>query len=219
MAFNIPFLSVPDRPISQISQEHIPIADITEDLVIYKNGGCSIALESTSLNFSLLSEREQEAVIASYAAWLNSLTFPIQIVVRSQKKDITNYLNYLNQLSNKIKNQKLISVMSSYKKFISETIKKKNVLGKTFYIILPFSPLELGIAKSFASVTKGSKTLPFPKSYVIKKSKIMLYPRRDHLIRQADRLGIRMRQLSTNELIKLYYDIYNPEVIQGRVRI
>lgn len=208
---NIPYLNLPDRPLTAPSQKHLPVADITDDIVLYKDGGAAIVMESTSLNFGLLSEKEQQAVIAAYAALLNSLSFPIQIVVRSKRKDIGKYMKYLDEAQQDIQNEKLRSIMDSYKNFISETIKKKNVLGKKFYIVLPFSPLELGVTKSFLTQTRGSKPLPYPKSYVIKKAKVSLYPKRDHFIRQAGRLGLQLNQLSTAELTQLFYEIYNPE--------
>lgn len=207
----IPFLTIPDKPIVASSQKHLPIADITDDIVLYKDGGAAIVLESTSLNFGLLSEKEQQAVIAAYAALLNSLSFPIQIVVRSQRKDISSYMKYLDDAAKRIKNPKLAQIMQDYQAFVSETTKKKNVLGKRFFIVIPFSPLELGVTKSILAITKRGGPLPFPKPYVIKKAKISLYPRRDHLIRQAGRLGIKLRQLSTQELVSLFYSVYNPE--------
>ncbi|MBU0572649.1 hypothetical protein KKH23_03060 [Patescibacteria group bacterium] len=207
----IPFISIPDKPISAISQKHLPIADIVDDLVLYKDGGAAIILETTSLNFGLLSEKEQQAVIAAYAALLNSLSFAIQIVIRSQRKDISSYMKYLDEASNKIQNPKLIEIMTGYKNFVSETIKKKNVLGKRFFIVIPFSALELGVTKSVLSIAKKGP-LPYPKTYAIKKAKVSLYPKRDHLIRQAGRLSIKLKQLSTAELIELFYDIYNPEM-------
>ncbi|RLC30602.1 hypothetical protein DRH13_04120 [Candidatus Woesebacteria bacterium] len=207
----IPFLNIPDKPISAPSQKHLPIADIVDDLVMYKDGGAAIIMETTSLNFGLLSEKEKQAVIAAYAALLNSLSFAIQIIIRSQRKDISNYMEYLDEASNKIQNPKLAGIMTDYKSFVSETIKKKNVLGKRFFIIIPFSSLELGITKSALSIAKKG-LLPYPKSYAIKKAKVTLYPKRDHLIRQAGRLSIKLKQLSTSELIELFYDVYNPEM-------
>jgi hypothetical protein len=207
----IPFISIPDKPISAPTQKHLPIADIVDDLVMYKDGGAAIILETTSLNFGLLSEKEQQAVIAAYAALLNSLSFAIQIVVRSQRKDISSYMNYLDEASSKIQNPKLVEIMTGYKNFVAETIKKKNVLGKRFFIVLPFSSLELGVTKSALSLAKKGP-LPYPKAYAIKKAKVSLYPKRDHLIRQAGRLSIKLKQLSTSELIELFYDIYNPKM-------
>jgi len=209
----IPFLSTPDKPLTQSTQALVPLADIVDDLVVYKNGGAAVVLESTSLNFGLLSEREQESVIASYAGLLNSLNFSIQILVSSQKKDISQYMNFLEDAESKIQNPKLLAIMRDYREFIDDAIKKKNVLSKRFFIAIPFSPLELGVAKSFSQNFKpGANTLPYPKSYVIRKAKIALYPKRDHFLRQAGRLAIKVRQLGNEDLISLFYSIYNPEI-------
>lgn len=209
----IPYLSVPDKPITATTQSLLPLVDIVDGLVIYNNGGASQIMETTSLNFGLLSEREQEAVIASYAGMLNSFNFPVQIVVRSQKKDISRYLDYLNEAENKVKIEKLRLIMGDYKAFVQEAIKKKNVLSKKFYIVVPFTPFELGLAKSMAVSFNPNKkqALPFPKSYVVRKAKISLYPKRDHIIRQAGRLQIKVKALSDDDLVKLFYDIFNPE--------
>lgn len=214
MKFKIPYISTPDKPIESSTQDFVPIADITDNIVVYKNGSASLIMESTSLNFGLLSEKEQRAVIAAYAGLLNSFTFPVQIVVRSQKKDISNYMNFLSVAQQRIQNEKLADLMSDYKSFIVEAIKKKNVLSKKFYIAIPFSQYELGVAKSFAAEFNPSKNkgpIPFTKEYVLKKAKVSLIPKRDHLVRQAGRLGIKLRQLNNEELIRLFYNIYNPE--------
>lgn len=205
------YFSVPDKPIVATTQSHLPIADITNDIVIYKDGGAALVMESTSLNFGLLSEKEQSAVIAAYAAMINSLSFSIQIVIRTQRKDISSYIRFLDEEAGKITHPLLSKLMHEYKGFILESVKKKNVLGKRFYVVLYLSPLELGIGKSVAAITRGGGPLPYPKTYVIKKAKVILYPRRDHLSRQGGRLGLKFKQLTTSELIDLYYTIYNPE--------
>ena len=210
----IPFISTPDRALSATTQNITPVAEIVDGIVLYKTGGAALIMESTSLNFGLLSDKEQQAVIASYAGILNSFNFPVQIVVRTQKKDITSYLDFIDKAQEKIKNQQLIAIMQDYKSFIQEAIQKKNVLSKKFYIVIPFTQYELGIAKSMASSFKPSKKdapLPYPRSYVIRKAKISLFPKRDHLIRQAGRLQIKFKQLDSNELIELFYNVFNPE--------
>lgn len=213
----IPFLSTPDRPLTATTQDLLPVADIVDGIVVFKNGGASLIMETTSLNFGLMSENEQEAVISSFAGLLNSFNFPVQIVVRSQKKDVSKYMVFLTTAKQKIKNAKLVSIMDDYQKFITEAIKKKNVLSKKFYIVIPFTPYELGVAKSTKTAITGlsfkgkSAVLPYPKSYVIRKAKIALYPKREHLIRQAGRMNIRLQQLSTEDLLKLLYNTYNPE--------
>lgn len=207
---NIPIFGIPDVPLEEASQRAVPVADITDDIVIFTDGAACVVLESTSLNFGLLSEKEQEAVIAAYAALLNSFTFSVQILVRSQLKDISSYLNYLGQAQAKIVNPKLAVLMENYKNFISETIKRKNVLSKKFYVIIPFAALELGVAKSFMSLTKKKGPLPFTKSEVLKKARTVLLPKRDHLVRQSGRLGLKLTQVPTDRLVELFYDVFNP---------
>jgi hypothetical protein len=148
-------------------------------------------------------------VVAAYAALINSLSFAIQITVRTQRKDISGYLNFFDEQSAKNTNPKLTAITANYKSFITESIKKKTVLGKRFFISIPFSPLELGVTKSAQSVLKRG-ALPFPKDYVVKKAKITLYPKRDHIIRQAGRLGLKLKQLVTADLIDLFWAINNP---------
>lgn len=214
----IPLLSLPDNPFKVASQELVPVIDITDGIAFYKNGGAAIIMESTSLNFGLLSEIEQEAVISSYAGLLNSLSFPIQIIVSSQKKDISNYMKYLEEQQKKITNEKLAHIMNDYKNFVNESIKKRNILSKKFYITIPFFPYELGLANSFSlsmfspNQKKDIPLIPYPKAYVVRKVKISLYPKRDHLIRQAGRLAIKLKQLNDEELLKLFYNVYNPEI-------
>lgn len=210
MVPKLPLFSIPDKPMSSTTQDFLPIADVVDDLLVFKDGGAALILESTSLNFGLLSEREQEAVIYTYAGLINSLSFSLQIFVRTLKKDISSYIIYLDTAYQKITNPKLKNLMLSYKEFIAETIKKKNVLGKRFFVVIPFSSLELGVAKSFRATTTRSGPLPFSREYVLKKAKIVLYPRRDHVVRQGNRLGLKMKQLNNQEITDLLYEIYNP---------
>ena len=206
----LPFLSTPDKPLYDTTQDRIPIADIIHDIVLFKDGSAALIIESTSLNFGLLNEVEQEAVIASYAGLLNSFNFPVQIMVRSQRKDIGNYIRFLDESKKNIKNAKLMVLINDYQRFIVESVKKKNVLSKSFYLVIPFSKVELGLAKSAMSFGSKNMFVPFPKSYVLKKARVSLYPKRDHLIRQARRLGVELHQLTTPQLVELFYHIYNP---------
>lgn len=199
-------------PIRASTQEHLDIEDIREDLVILKDGSCCLILSVSAVNFGLLSEKEQEATIFAYAGLLNSLTFPIQILVRSQKKDVSSYLRLLQAQEEKQKNPKVKTQIAKYRAFIEATVKENNVLDKKFYIVIPFSTLELGV-KGAAPSLVGKKTLPYPIDYILDKAKNSLYPKRDHLIRQLNRLGLKTHQLTTAQLIDLFYRIYNPDSV------
>lgn len=212
----LPKLQIPNkppeiRPISGTTQQHLLIADIVDDLVLTKEGGAAIVLKTTALNFFLLSGKEQEAIIYAYSSILNSLSFPVQIVVRSQKKDVSNYIEYLSEEENKQTDPQLKQLMSRYREFVGNVVKKRNVLEKEFLIVLPFSPFELGLsAKSILKLFSKNTSLPYSKDYVIKKAKTVLYPKRDHLMRQSGRIGVKMQQLKTEELAKLFHGIYHP---------
>lgn len=204
-------------PIQSTTQKHIFIADIIDDLVLTKEGGASLVVRASALNFSLLSEREQEAIIYAYSAFLNSLSFPIQILVHSQKKDVTKYLNYLKEEELKQTNPLLRNLIASYQTFVAQIVKKRNVLEKEFFIVVPFSPYELGLSatSAFNQLFNRKRSVPFDKEYVLKKAKLALYPKRDHLIRQSGRLGLKLEQLNNEALARLFFGIYKEQEIQA----
>jgi len=206
------------------TQEHLPIEDIKEDIILLRDGSCAMVLQTSSVNFDLLSEKEQEAMIYAYAAILNSLTFPIQLLVRSSLKDVSNYLNRLKRQEVKINDPLLGKLIVSYRQFVEEMVKKNNVLAKSFYIIVPFYAVELGIGATakanFPSpisflTKKTDKGLPADKEEILDKAKVALLPKKDHLIRLFSRLGLTIKQLTTKELIRLLYRIYNQESVLG----
>ena len=127
------------------TQEHLPIEDVVDGIVLMKDGSCSSVLRISSVNFDLLSESEQSALVFAYGGILNSLTFPIQIIIQSQAKDVSYYLKNLQNMEDKQINPQLKERIGKYKKFIEETVKKNDVLSKSFYIAVNFSALELGI--------------------------------------------------------------------------
>lgn len=195
-------------PIRASTQDHLDIEEIKDNLVILKDGSCCLVCQTTAVNFDLLSENEQDATIFAYASLLNSLSFPIQIIVRSQHKDVSNYLNLLARQERKVVGEKLKKQIRSYWSFVEKTVREKQVLDKKFYIVIPFSSLEMGLG---SVVPKTKKGLPFPIELIIEKAKTSLFPKRDHLIRQFSRIGLTLRPLQTPELIKIFYNIYNPE--------
>lgn len=197
------------------TQEHLPVEDIQGNLVILKDGSCAMVISVSSVNFDLLSEGEQEATIYAYGALLNSLTFPIQLLIRSQKKDISSYLDLLEKQEIKKASSPLLkNLINSYRKFVAEMVKKNNVLDKKFYVVIPFSALELGVASSLTSLIKPGRSLPFPKEHILQKAQISLTPKRDHLLKLFSRLGLTARQLENKELIRLFYEIYNSESLK-----
>lgn len=199
-------------PIRGTTQEFTEIADIRDDLILLNDGSCCLIVETTATNFGLLSEKEQEAMIFAYAGLLNSLTFPLQIVIRSRRKDISSYLKLLDVAREKQQKEELKQEINRYKDFITKTVGANNVLDKKFYLVIPFSAMELGV-KSAAGALARKKGLPFSKDYILERAKTALLPKRDHLVRLINRLGLKGQQLSNQKLIELFHNIYNPEII------
>lgn len=188
------------------TQEHLDIEDILEDLVILKSGWISMVLSTSSVNFDLLSETEQDATIYAYAAFLNSLTFPLQVLIRSKKADISSYFQHLEDAEASQSNPDIKMQIKKYKEFISSIVSQKTVLDKEFYLIINFSPLEMG----FKGLAKANIANSKNKTQLLSGAKASLAPKRDHITKQMGRIGLNVKQLTTQELIELFYDIYNP---------
>lgn len=209
---NLPKTFDPTKiPIRASTQEHLDIEDIQDGIVILRDGSCCLVIATTAINFGLLSEKEQEATIYAYAGLLNSLTFSIQVVLRSQRKDISGYVKLVKRAEEKETKKEIKIQIEKYRQFIEETVAKNEVLDKKFYIVIPMSALELGVKQALTSAF-AIKKLPFDKDYILQKAKTNLYPKRDHILRQVARLGLKGKQLNTQELIQLFFNIYNPEV-------
>ncbi len=199
------------QPIKASTQEHLDIYTIKDHLVYLKDGSAALVLQTTAINFNLLSEEEQDATIYAYAALHNSLSFPIQILIRSQRKNITDYLDRLDQRIQTTSSQKIKESIINYRQFVKSLVKENQVLEKKFYVVIPFSTLKLGLtAKSFNPFAKSPQKPPFDLDHITQKASVTLYPRRDHLIRQFARLGLSVKQLTTTELTNLFHHAYNP---------
>lgn len=192
------------------TQEHLDIYTIKDHMVFLKDGSVALVIRTTAINFNLLSEEEQDATIYAYAGLLNSLSFPIQILIRSQRKNISDYLDLLDSRIQATPSQKVKEQLLTYRQFVKSLVKENRVLEKKFYVVVPFSAIELGITSTtFNPFAKAPQKPPFELDYIADKAAMSLYPRRDHLIRQFSRIGVKAQQMSTPELVSLFYGIYN----------
>ncbi len=194
-------------PVKATTQQFVEIEAVDEDVLLMSDKRCCCIIEATGVNFQLLSVEEQQSIIYSYSQLLNSLSFPIQIVVLSKKTDIATYLNYLSSLSPNLTNPKLILQLESYRDFIKTTIKQNTIIEKNFYVVIPFSPLEMGTA----ALKKTDS------SYVFARAKASLYPKRDHIIKQLTKTGLGGVALREQEIVEVFYNLFNPSTIGRRM--
>jgi hypothetical protein len=204
--------------IHSTTQKFLDIYDVANDLLLMKEGAVSLVLTVSAINFGLLAEEEQDAVIYSYAGLLNSLNYPIEIVIRSQTKDVTNYLNLLVAQEESAVSETKKKQIGAYRAFVSNLVHERNVLDKKFYVVIPASALEMGLLPP-STVIPGVKSIDIStveRSVIMEKARNILEPKRDHLVNQFSRIGLYARQLTSQEIIQLFYLSYNPEAAEGQ---
>jgi len=188
------------------TQKFTEIVDFVDTLVLFEGGNAAMIIEITASNFALLSQREQETRIFSYASLLNSLSFPVQILIRNKRIDITSYLKELDEIEKNSKSPQLRAHVKLYRTFVHEMVTVNVVLNKSFYIVLPYTSLEAGVTGAAAQTTqkKGSQLDIFAD-----KAKKSLQTKADSVLGQLQKFAMAARILEKEDLIKLFYDIYN----------
>lgn len=212
-------MSTPEKQNQQgvSSQKYLEISEIRDNVVVMKNGSLRAVLMVSSINFALKSIDEQDAIIYRYQSFLNSLDFSIQIVVNSRQLNIDTYLDVLREEEKKQTNDLLRMQISSYIEYINGLVKMANIVTKTFYIVVPFSLVESkggSIKSKISSVTNASQIMASRESF--EKYRDQLFQRVDHVVENLSGAGLRMTMLNTQELIELYYTVYNPESVEKK---
>lgn len=201
------------------TQAHIDVEEIKDGAVILKNGSLRAVLLVSSINFDLKSSEEQEIIIQQYQNFLNSLDFPVQILVSSRKMNITPYLEYLEGMEKKQTNEILRFQTSEYRNFIKSLVDISNIMSKSFYVIVPFSPVESQEGGFFQKIS----ALFSPKQGILRKRewfetyKNQLWQRVDYVANALGGTGVRVTQLKTDELIELLYNSYNPNIFTNAI--
>ena len=197
------------------TQDHLEIKDIVDDLVITKSGTVAMVIQTSAINFDLLAEYEQDSKIFAFAGLLNSLNFHIQILIRTRRIDISNYVDYLKNQEKADMTPGLKKQLNIYTQFIQRLIIENDVLDKNFFLVIPYSPggsmPTANILKSKKSKQEIEQNMQMKQSQLLEKAKIFLFPKRDHILNQLNRMGLERKQLTTKKLITEFYTIYNPE--------
>lgn len=193
--------------INATSQQIIEIDKIKEGVVILKNKALRGILMVSSTNFALKSEEEQNAIIFQFQNFLNSLDFPIEMVVQSKKLNITGYLDKLKELGAKEQNELLKVQIAEYQKFIRELIKGGAIMSKQFFVIVPFTLMEL---PRLTAEKKSLKALSLTEEK-FQRAKSQLWQRMEFVALGLRRCGLQSIPLNTSELIELFWSLYHPE--------
>ena len=208
--------TAPSNPAS--TQNSLEIAEIREGMVIMHDGSFRAVVACKSINFDLMSAREREGVEYSYQSFLNALTFPIQILVRSQRVDIEPYLNKLSDILRDQDNMLLSDLMEDYINFIDNLSRSANIMDKSFFIVVPYYPQgDLDTVKKQAKGFFG-RIFSKPSAKISKIDRETWEKALEEMKKRVDgitgglfQIGIKSVQLNTKELGELYYNAYNPD--------
>ena len=213
---NTPSKPTPKNPNS--TQSTLQLSEVRDGMVIMIDGSYRAVVACKSINFDLMSDREREGVEYSYQNFLNSLNFPVQILVRSQRVDIGPYIEKLVATRRSQDNMLLGVLMDDYIGFIDALSQEANIMEKSFYVVVPFFPK--GDAANFVEQGKGffGKLFAKPQNTVThidaatyQKAKDEIKNRVDSVVAGLFQLGVQSAQLDTKSLGELYYNYYNPD--------
>jgi hypothetical protein len=210
-------------PKDNSTQRYLPFSEIRENIMIMKDGSSRMVLRVHAMNFNLKSIEEQDAILISYQRFLNSLSFPIQIVVRSVKVDIEAYINRLKNLALKQSNALLQEQTYKYVDFLTNLVDLAQIMKKEFYIIVPFDMENndsvrktgmFGIFSSFWNALRQEESAADIRMNRIRTDKLKKanLERAGMLKMSLESIGLKAEILEKEDLIKLIYNYYNPRL-------
>jgi len=200
------------------TQAMLKFSEIRDNLMVMNDGSFRAIVRCQSINFDLMSTAEKEGIELSYQNFLNSLTFPIQIVIRSKKVDVEPYLQQMVALRQQEDNMLLGVLMEDYINFIDRISQEVNIMTKDFYVVVPYNP-----AGELSGILKQSKSFFFqlfapPTQNVTKidantyeKAKVEISNRVESVMAGLFQIGIRCGQMNTKDLGEMMYNFYNPD--------
>jgi hypothetical protein len=202
------------------TQNTLQIAEIRDGIVIMNDGTYRAVLMCKSINFDLMSTQEREGVEYAYQGFLNSLYYPIQIFVRSQRVDLRPYLEKMQKIKSEHDNMLLALLMEDYIAYMAALSDQVNIMDKKFYVVVPFIP-----TVDAQAIVQGSKnffsglnsTFNQKDSHVtinegeLQKAKDELKNRVQSVMQGLMQCSVQSVPLDTQELIELFYDFYNPD--------
>ena len=204
------------------TQSFLEVSEIKEDVIVTRDGGLRAVIAVSSTNFVLKSQDEQKAIISRYQGFLNSLDFPIQILMQSRHLHIHGYLEKLQSLQRQQTNELLRMQTEEYIAYVEKLLEFGNIMNKTFYVIVPFFSGVVTKSGMFGKlknmIVPGQKIIASNKKFTEESQQ--LHERVGRVEAEFSSLGLRTMKLKTSELVELLFNSYNISTAQqGRVDI
>jgi hypothetical protein len=213
----------------------INISQIINGVIVLKSGGLRRIVMVSGINFALKSEQEQNIILGGYQGFLNSLDFPIQILIHSRKVNIENYIRQLDSKIEKETNPLLQTQLREYQSFVSEFVKVNDIMIKNFFVIVPYETISSSLSQTVEPLNSLTSLLPFgkkspasnkkPKDAAseenqideeFKKNVFQLDQRANKIVDGLQSIGLNCAVLDTQEITELLYNFYNPETVEQK---
>lgn len=194
------------KPITESVQKYIPIKEIKEGTVILPDGSLRAVVGVSAMNFGLKSEPEKNSIIFAYQAFLNSLEFPIQILALSRKIDLSGYLEQVEGVASAETNPFIKLQIQEYRAFISALVESSSIMDKQFFVVVPYYP----------GVLQQSKKSSAEESKGFEQEKTNLLRRVETVAQGLTATGVKCTILNTEQLLELYYSVYNPDTSRNQ---
>ena len=202
------------------TQQFVDIEEIKDGIVHLKGGALRATIMVAGVNFELKSEEEQDIITAGYQDFLNSLDFPLQIVIHSRKLSIDKYLKSVQDRREQEPSELLRNQIDEYIEFVKSFVKENEIMTKTFFVVVPYegggaASVKKGILGFFGGNKK--KNAKKEKEEGLEQQLTQLRQRIDQVLGGLERIGLRAVVLNDDELTELYYNLYNPETVEKKI--
>lgn len=201
------------------TQEFVPIEDVRDGIVILKSGGMRGILMASSINFSLKSEEERQAILLQFQDFLNSLDFSVQIIVQSRRLDIRPYIALLESRRKEQVNDLMKIQIEQYIQFIRSFTESTSIMTKNFFIVVPYDAAIISSKGGLMSSLGGKSESKEAQEQSFDENKNQLEQRLGVVEQGLVRCGIRVAKLGTDEVVELFYKIFNPGETEKPIKV
>lgn len=207
---------------AKATQEFVPIKEVRDGIVVLKDGGLRALVLANSTNLSLKSAEEQRATIIQFQSFLNTLDFSVQISIQSRRLDIRPYLLLLENRM-KVQNEPLLKLQTKeYMEFIRNFTETVSIMTKSFFVVVPYTQTSLradkGILKGFFS-KKSTKEEKMEEQLDFEEKRSQLEQRVSVIQQGLNRCGIKSAQLGSEEVVEVFYKVFNPGELEGKIEL
>jgi hypothetical protein len=199
---------------AQPSQDFVPIEQVRDGILVLKDGSVRTILMASSINIVLKSEDEQVAIVHQFQSFLNSLDFSVQIFIQSRELDIRPYLALLEQRLNEQQSELMRIQVREYVDFVKNFVQGSSIMTKGFYIVVPYAPAFTGggeagksmLSRLFSQDNGGAHHVTVE---LFEEYRSQIEQRVSVVVQGLARTGVRVAQLGTEEVVELFYRLFN----------